>query len=1118
MSNQLLYQQWTTLSQHFAELEIAVKCQQGRKRQQALMGLVSKIRASLDAGLMVQFEQQSTLQTPAELEIKVEQPTTELQQTVKKLRQEIRSRTRAEQKLRASLATARDREKMYQQILDSIADMVLFKAPKSKIVWANKAFRDYYGMTNEQLQNIIDAPFNEPDYTLQYIKDDAYVFETGEILEIPAEPVTRHDGEVRLFSTVKSPIRNEQGEVIMTVGVSRDITESKQAEAALAQSEAKFRRFVEDANDIIHSLAPDGKFTYISPNVTEILGYEPEEMIGKSFVPFIHPEDIEACIHFVKGIIKTGQKQAGFEFRAKRKNGSWCWMTANSSALKDDKGNIVGLQGIVRDISAVKVAETAREQALAELEIKVEQRTAQLKQTVTHLQQEIRARVRALEERQQVEAALREAKQELEDKVTERTRELQQANSQLKREILERQLAETALIESERKYRILVETSQDLIWATDSKGRYIFVNSAAKKIYGYEPEEIIGRQFVDFIAPEQLEKDLETYQQVLAGESFLQYETTHIAKNGNSIHLAFNAMVLRDEAGFVIGASGTASDITKRKTAEIERDRFFNISVDMMSICGMDGYFKQANPAFETALGYTTAEILAAPFISFIHPDDIEKTHKEFDKISAGATTINFENRWRCKDGTYKWLSWKAAPYVQDGLIYAIARDVSDRKAALAALADSEAKFRRLVENANDLVYEHTIDGIFTYLSPRLTNMLGYDPKELLGQSFVPLIYPDDLPGIDIFLNRIVATGEKQAGVEFRALRKDGTWCWLICNTSPVKDANGNTIAFNGIARDISDGKIAAAALQNSEQQLKQKARDLEQTLQELQRTQSQLLQSEKMSSLGQIVAGVAHEINNPVSFIYGNLTHAKDYITDLFSLIELYQKYYPNPVPQIQAQAEAIELDFLMEDLPKLFSSMKVGAERIEKIVASLRTFSRMDESELKAVDIHEGLDSTLMLLQHRLKAQADRPGIEIIKEYGNLRLVECYAGQLNQVFMNILANAIDALEEGHRSLVIGHGKEITNYQLPTIRISTKLKDNWVIIRIADNGAGMTETVRQKLFDPFFTTKPVGKGTGMGLSISYQIITSRHKGSLQCISSPGKGAEFAIKIPLKAG
>ena len=275
------------------------------------------------------------------------------------------------------------------------------------------------------------------------------------------------------------------------------------------------------------------------------------------------------------------------------------------------------------------------------------------------------------------------------------------------------------------------------------------------------------------------------------------------------------------------------------------------------------------------------------------------------------------------------------------------------------------------------------------------------------------------------------------------------------------------------------------------------------------------MIQSEKMSSLGQLVAGVAHEINNPVNFIYGNLNHANDYTKDLLQLINLYQKHYPNPIPEIQEQTLAIDLEFLIEDLPKLLASMKVGSERIQQIVASLRTFSRMDESEVKAVNIHDNLDSTLMILQHRLKPKTDFPAINIIKEYGLLPLVECYAGQLNQVFMNILSNAIDALEDVHTS-EIGREQERINYQSLAIHIRTEINDNCVTIRIADNGPGITEPVQKRLFDPFFTTKPVGKGTGMGLAISYQVVTERHGGSLQCISSPGKGAEFVIQIPLK--
>lgn len=283
----------------------------------------------------------------------------------------------------------------------------------------------------------------------------------------------------------------------------------------------------------------------------------------------------------------------------------------------------------------------------------------------------------------------------------------------------------------------------------------------------------------------------------------------------------------------------------------------------------------------------------------------------------------------------------------------------------------------------------------------------------------------------------------------------------------------------------------------------------LAQLQQEAHQLAAQLVQSEKMSSLGQLVAGVAHEINNPVNFIYGNLTPANDYIQNLLKLLQLYQRHYPHPVPEIQNEAEEIDVDFLATDLPKLLSSMKVGAKRITEIVLSLRNFSRLDEAEIKAVNIHEGIDSTLMILANRLKFTSERLAIEVIKEYDDLPFVECYVGQLNQVLMNILVNAIDALEE---SIVSGDWSE----SKPQIRICTELTgDKEVIIRIADNGLGIPENVKTRLFDPFFTTKPPGKGTGLGLSISYKIITEKHQGKLQCISSPGKGTEFVIAIPL---
>ncbi|WP_421658992.1 trifunctional serine/threonine-protein kinase/ATP-binding protein/sensor histidine kinase [Leptothermofonsia sp. ETS-13] len=303
--------------------------------------------------------------------------------------------------------------------------------------------------------------------------------------------------------------------------------------------------------------------------------------------------------------------------------------------------------------------------------------------------------------------------------------------------------------------------------------------------------------------------------------------------------------------------------------------------------------------------------------------------------------------------------------------------------------------------------------------------------------------------------------------------------------------------------------------------ELNEKNQNLSKTLAKLKQTQTQLIQTEKMSSLGQMIAGVAHEINNPINFIYGNLDHAEEYCRNLIHLIHQFQYYYPQPLPEIQRAMEEMDYEFLQEDLKKLFQSMRVGADRIRQLVLSLRNFSRLDEAEMKPVDIHEGIDSTLLILQHRLKAKNDYPAIEVIKEYSQLPKVTCFASQLNQVFMNILSNAIDALEQsfagGSSSLAAGGTREANGQEpmvTPTIRIRTELADSRVIIRIADNGSGMTDETKQRLFDPFFTTKPVGKGTGLGLSISYSIV-EKHGGQLYVESQLGKGTEFAIAIPL---
>jgi signal transduction histidine kinase len=292
----------------------------------------------------------------------------------------------------------------------------------------------------------------------------------------------------------------------------------------------------------------------------------------------------------------------------------------------------------------------------------------------------------------------------------------------------------------------------------------------------------------------------------------------------------------------------------------------------------------------------------------------------------------------------------------------------------------------------------------------------------------------------------------------------------------------------------------------------------LNQTLLKLKHTQAQLIQTEKMSSLGQLVAGVAHEINNPITFIHGNIPYVQRYIQDLLGLLSLYQQHHPQPNGQLQRQAEAIDLDFLVEDLPKVLSSIEVGTTRIRQLVLSLQNFSRKNRGNKERVDIHKGIDDTLLILQHRLKARGEQPGIRVVKEYGNLPSVECHAGPLNQVFMNILTNAIDALEQATQERsTMGTEQHPNTITIRTefLKRTEKGEGASIVIGIADNGLGIPKAILGRIFDPFVTTKPVGKGTGLGLSISYQIVVEKHGGTLKCFSQPGKGTVFWIEIPL---
>jgi PAS domain S-box-containing protein len=676
------------------------------------------------------------------------------------------------------------------------------------------------------------------------------------------------------------------------------------------------------------------------------------------------------------------------------------------------------------------------------------------------------------------------------------------------------------VLEEQRDRFPLLDPAYELIVICDVHGFIIYMNAVGRQMLGLEPDEDLSLFQIRCFTPLKQQRFDEIFatlkrDRLWIGENILQYRNEPIpVRMGITGHgidydgVNYFGVVARDRRSLEVVAAQmqqrsalTLEDYAEKlKPGDIMHLQQFSMDNAAIPAWWVEptGKIFYVNKAACLDLGLDRDEIISQ-YVWQFDPTLTPATWEAHWQKLQQSQSLQFESFNRRMDGTVYPVEVTSNHICLQGREYncQFIQNITERKIVQSELSDSNAKFRFLVENIRDITYAMDANCNFLYISPQFTTILGYPTQDWIGRSAMDLVHPDDVKVVEGAILALLRTGVSPE-YEFRIKSKSGEWRWMTPSDSVNYDGTGKVIGFNGIIRDIDDRKRAEIAAQ-------EQTSKLEEALTTLQQTQSRMVQSEKMSALGQLVAGVAHEINNPVNFIYGNLKYTSEYTQDLIRLVELYQAQFPQQNGAIEALAEEIDLDYLLADLPKMLSSMKVGADRIREIVLSLRNFSRLDESEFKTADLHEGIDSTLMILQNRIKVRDDRSEIEILKQYENLPLVSCYAGQLNQVFMNILANAIDALDEA----VAVHG--LTD---PRITINTSQCDRDIIIAIQNNGPGIPAQIQAKLFDPFFTTKPVGQGTGMGLSISYQIITEKHHGTLVCQATENS-TTFIVTLPL---
>jgi PAS domain S-box-containing protein len=1084
-----------------------------------------------------------------------------------------------------------DSYNLLNSVINGTTDLVFVKDTAGRYLLVNDALQAALAPDQPALVGQDDFALYSPDIAADIQATDRQVMASGVAQTL--EQTVPIAGELRTFLVTKTPYTDATQTVQGVIGISRDVTELKKAQTELD-------RFFQLSRDLICTLDFNGYLQRLNPAFTRVLGYTEAELRAAPLFEFIHPDDLQPSLEAMQTVLQ-GHSLHAFENRWRRKDGSYCWLSWSSFTNTEESI----LYANARDITARKQAEAqlrATTQALAQA-----QRLARIgnwsltlaTDTLTWSDEVFRILERDPAQgvpdwetfltycppvdqaklRQTCEAALADGqRRSLELHITTATGHSKQVEIYIEpvpnpasegwgglfgtvMDITRRKQTEATL----KLFQQALESSSDAICITDTDSVQTYQNQAFSDLFGFDSVEAfrqtagsITSVYADSRMAEYIFKRVQT-QGAYTGEVMMRSQQRRL------IPALLRANAIRDGDGNIVGTIRTYTDISDRKAAEARlqiQEQFLRSIYDGVGAAifvlnrQADGewVYTSHNRAAEEATGFTSDSVAGKTPEQLFGAEGGKTIRDRCQQCVETGTALSVEEQLIFQGQTV----WRLSTFnpVRDmgdriHRIVGTSISITDLKQAQAQLtyqanlsafrAEIDSTLTRggqlqaMLQRCTEVIVDYmdaafariwTLNAEATMLELQAevghqTPINSGQTRVPIGQSSIGLIAQERRPHLsnDIFNDPRLGDPDwarREGMVAFAGypLIVDDELLGVVTlfaqQALPARSLETLGLVADEIALGIKR-KQTEEQLQASETKLRLRARDLKKTLKELQMAQAQLVQSEKMSSLGQLVAGVAHEINNPVGFIYGNLNHARNYTEDLLALIQLYQSHYPTPEPAIAAQAKDMDLPFLMEDLPKLLNSMKVGAERIQDIVSSLRVFSRKDEADMKTVDIHQGLDSTLMILQNRIKAGPTTVEVTIERHYGELPRVECYAGQLNQVFMNILSNALDALEEQRQGEAVSPP--------PTIQIQTRLiAETQVQITLADNGPGVPDNVRDRLFDPFFTTKPIGKGTGMGLSISYQVVTEKHGGTLVCDTTLGEGTAFIITIPLYQG